>query len=350
MTNELLSGPQSRIKILKGIDETTKAIATTAGPQGRNQILCEVMPVPLQNGGVKHQRVFSSTKDGVTVSRSITHPDVQMEAGGIMVKDVCERTVEDSGDGPQPLYAKVLTPIGFVEMGSLKEGDIICGTNQTIQSVIGVYPKGQKKIVRVKFADGRIVECCEDHLWEVVDKNAKGGRGERLVLTTKRIVDTSRISYKRSGNGSHDFYVPVTPVEFYQNSSEMPLDPYLVGLLLGDGSLSGTGSIELCIGDKKAHIIPKIRLPEGITLNTTFVERKNSYRIKFVGCDTSGFYMKDILKQMGLLGVRSNTKFIPKPYLYSSFESRQRLLWGLTDTDGHISNRGLFSTPQLAVN
>ena len=99
MTNELLSGPESRKKILEGINKTTDAIAITIGPQGRNQILCEVVPVPLQNGGVRHQKVFSSTKDGVTVSRSITHPDTQMEAGGMMVKDVCERTVAESGDG-----------------------------------------------------------------------------------------------------------------------------------------------------------------------------------------------------------------------------------------------------------
>ena len=99
MTNELLSGPESRKKILEGINKTTDAIAITIGPQGRNQILCEVVPVPLPNGGVRHQKMFSSTKDGVTVSRSITHPDTQMEAGGMMVKDVCERTVAESGDG-----------------------------------------------------------------------------------------------------------------------------------------------------------------------------------------------------------------------------------------------------------
>jgi len=98
MTNELLSGPDSRKKMLEGINKAADAIAATIGPQGRNQILCEVIQVPLQNGGVKHQRVFSSTKDGVTTSRSIVHPDVQMEAGNMILKDVCEKTVQSCGD------------------------------------------------------------------------------------------------------------------------------------------------------------------------------------------------------------------------------------------------------------
>ena len=49
--------------------------------------------------------------------------------------------------------------------------------------------------------------------------------------------------------------------------------------------------------------------------------------------------MFDYVREIGLLGTNSSTKFIPTEYLYSDYESRLRLLKGLTVTDGHINKK-----------
>jgi hypothetical protein len=64
------------------------------------------------------------------------------------------------------------------------------------------------------------------------------------------------------------------------NKKELPIPPYTMGVLLGDGSLGDTGSIEICIGKSKEHIINKLILPKGIQTNIKYVDKKNSYRIK----------------------------------------------------------------------
>ena len=64
------------------------------------------------------------------------------------------------------------------------------------------------------------------------------------MMSLKDLLDDYQtISF--DGSNKYKYYVPSTYVEYYENKSEMPLDPYLVGILLGDGSLRESGSIEL---------------------------------------------------------------------------------------------------------
>jgi DNA polymerase III subunit gamma/tau len=73
-----------------------------------------------------------------------------------------------SGGGKaQPLKSKVLTPYkGFVELGSVKEGDLIYGELGDIHKVEGVYPQGLKHTYTIYFDDNTTVKCSADHLWE----------------------------------------------------------------------------------------------------------------------------------------------------------------------------------------
>ena len=67
----------------------------------------------------------------------------------------------------QPLYSKVLTPAGFVEMGTIETGDkVISGTNN-IATVLGVYPQGKKPIYEITLEDGSTCRCCDEHIWHV---------------------------------------------------------------------------------------------------------------------------------------------------------------------------------------
>ena len=322
MGKQITFNDDARTKLLEGVNIIADAVKVTLGPKGRNVII--------DNGrGAPHV-----TKDGVTVAKEISVDDPVANVGVQLVKEVASKTADNAGDGPQPLYSKVLTPRGFVEMGSLSVGDEICGTDNTIQSVVGVYPKGDKEIVEIQFSDGRVVECCEDHLWDITTYY-----GRKITTTVKSMVEFGvRI-------GSHySFYTPQTSVDFsHQNC---PLDPYTLGVLLGDGSIGALtphdGSIEISLGKSKGHIIDKIVLPEGLELSHTYIDNTNSYRVKIKGRTTTGHTFHDILKTLNILGTTSHTKYIPDIYLYNTLECREQLLQGMLDTDGYINIRGLF--------
>lgn len=272
------------------------------------------------------------TNDGATILKEI---DVQHPTAKIIV-DVAKSQDEECGDGPQPLYAKVLTPNGFKLMGNIKVGDVICGTNGTKQKVIGVFPKGKKRIYKIKFADGRETECCKDHIWTVF----KSDNGTKCNMTTEEMFKNGIFRMEKNGYKRHKYYVPISQSDF--NKKKLPLDPYFLGVLLGDGSLVGSRDIEISLGKNKEFVLSKIKLPKGLKLKIKYIDNKNYFRIKVRGETKDGKSIKDILKDLGLFGCRSNDKFIPKTYLYSDYNSRIKLLEGLSDTDGYMNKSGLL--------
>lgn len=325
--------PKAHNELLKGATILAEAVKSTMGPSGHSVIIDMETGPPL------------ITKDGVTVAKSINLSDRLQSMGAELIKEVASKTNEAAGDGPQPKYAKVLTPNGWTTLGNLKVGDTICGTNGSFQSVVGVFDKGIKDIYRVALCDGnsatRFVECSEDHLWDVTTHYR-----HPYILTTKQMIESGLTA---GSNGGGRYFVKPTPVEFLEKEN-LPLDPYLLGVLLGDGSLSKNGDVEIAVGLKEEYIIDKLVLPSGCKIRKQFyIDKKHYIRAIISGNIVKGqprygtkSIIKNALNSLGLLGTNSHTKFIPKDYLYSSIKSRKALLEGLIDTDGTISNRGLF--------
>lgn len=327
MAKTLIIGEKARTKACKALRKIAAAVGTTLGPAG--------LPAILDKPSVVSGELYPTvTKDGVTVISNLDFVDPVTYAVHQFAKLAANHSVADSGDGPQPLYSKVLTPTGFVDMRDVYVGMDICGTNGSVQKVLGVFPKGEKEIYEIEFSNNMVVECCADHLWTVVNTV----NGPKLQTKTTKELQDGYLYIRPNGGPNHNYYVPRTVVEF-ADSQNMPLDPYLVGVLLGDGSLSGTGSVEMSLGAAKEHIISKLKLPEGLSLTTTYIQEKNAFRVKIKGKTPCGQTIHDIVESIGLLGTSSHTKFIPKAYLYSPIHVRTQLLQGLIDTDGHVNQR-----------
>ena len=115
-------------------------------------------------------------------------------------------------------------------------------------------------------------------------------------------------------------YVPdIQPLDFGRND-ELPIDPYWLGLWLGDGS-------------KSAPIIKCWHKFQQHCRNTVYKitrEAKDSHGDLFLSYCFQGLRKK--LVDLNLL----NNKHIPDIYLYSSVENRLKLLAGLMDTDGEV--------------
>ena len=322
---------EAREKIKTGVDKLANAVKVTLGPKGRN------VAYKAEDGTIK------ITKDGVTVAKHVFLNDPMESIGAEVVKETSALTNKLVGDAPQDLDSAILTPTGWATMRDMKVGSVICGTNGTFQKVTGVYPQGEHEVYNVHLSGGAVVKCSYDHLWTVRNR-----RGTKKTLQLKELIkDYIKIS-KRDGSKSSKYFVETTTVDFIEDKQKLPIDPYFLGLLLGDGSLSGgtkrtKATIELALGKNKEHVLDKIVLPKGVNMRSTWVASKNYFRVKFTGVDkNNNSIMKKLLNDIELLGVKSKSKFIPDSYLYSSIKTRKALLQGLLDTDGHINKRGLF--------
>lgn len=224
----------------------------------------------------------------------------------------------------QPLDAQVLTPTGWTRMGDIQVGDLVVGRDGRAWPVTGVFPQGEKDIFRVTFRDGSSTECCDDHLW-LVETPLRKWRGHPAHVLPLREL---RRRLKDAAGNCRYFVPMVQPVEF--TDGPLPLDPYLLGALLGDGGLT-TGTPTFSTAD--AEMIERIaaRLPPGVSLRK---RGKYDYHIS-TGHHGHANVVTRALRRLGVMGKRSEHKFIPPDYLLSSVATRHAVLQGLLDTDGY---------------
>jgi len=242
----------------------------------------------------------------------------------------------------QPLYSTVYTPKGPVKMGDLAIGDLVCTPDGGTAPVINIYPQGFKDCYRVYFSDNTTVDCCDEHLWKVYTEsdrnhNREFGKDRFSVLQTKDMIGSV---IKR---GRKNYKLPITSPVFYEENEELPLDPYLVGALIGDGGMTGSNTV-FTSADKEvldivSDIVAKYDLIVKPTKDTLRGE-KYDYRIvnKVIVSNTKKNYVTECTLALNLR-CKSEFKRIPKIYLYSSVENRISLLQGLLDTDGTVCNK-----------
>ncbi|GID31186.1 PhoH-like protein [Paractinoplanes brasiliensis] len=228
----------------------------------------------------------------------------------------------------QPLTAKVLTPDGWRQIGDLRVGDLVVGSDGTPTPVLGVYPQGRKPVYRVTTQDGASTLACGEHLWTVrtVDDRSKG-RPARVLQTQ------DMIGKLRRGN-VHRYELPlVQPVEFVPQ--DVPMDPYALGLLLGDGCLTTATTPSFSAKDPELADALDAALP-GITL---FRKNEIDYILRRSdGGGRGGVITANpvtaVLRELELDGTRSHTKFVPERYLLNSAAVRLAVLQGLLDSGG----------------
>src|ERR1035437_7933905 len=157
----------------------------------------------------------------------------------------------------QPLYSELLTPNGWIQMGDIIVGDYVIGSDGKPKKVLGVFPQGVKDIYEVNFNDGTSTRCCDEHLWNV-NTYIRNWRKNPFQTKTLRSIMNEGVTFK---NGNHKHYIPIVkPIEFEKR--ELKIDPYILGCLLGDGSIISKYGIGFSSLDKE--IIDEIskRLPE----------------------------------------------------------------------------------------
>jgi replicative DNA helicase len=232
----------------------------------------------------------------------------------------------------QPLDAKVLTKRGFVCMGSLKIGDEIASVDGAPSRVIGIFPQGERQLYRVELSDGRSAEACAEHLWRVCHR----GWNEPRVVSTERLMEMlQRQRYRRR------LYIETFSGDFGDDTG-LPIDPWLLGVLLGDGTLHQSS---VMFSTASAETVERVRSVVGAAHEVTHAGAYD-YRIVQAGPKTRGYGhrstnpLKAALEALGVWGAHAYDKFIPRRYLEASLQSRTQLLAGLIDTDGWIEKWG----------
>ncbi|GAA3652905.1 LAGLIDADG DNA endonuclease family protein [Lentzea atacamensis] len=228
----------------------------------------------------------------------------------------------------QPIFTPVLTPDGYRPIGSLQVGDLVIGSNGEPTPVLGVYPQGEKDVYRVTAQDGSSTLACGEHLWTVRTASDRRRNKPWRVLETKEMIGNLRAAHARR------YELPLLSAPVCLPEREVPMNPYALGLLLGDGCITGSTTPSFSTSD------PALAFALQVALEPIAVMRKNQVdytlnRVKAPGdVVTLENPVTAVMRQLELHGTRSHAKFVPELYLHNSADVRLALLQGLLDSDG----------------
>lgn len=130
--------------------------------------------------------------------------------------------------------------------------------------------------------------------------------------------------------------------DFEESKKNMPLDPYFLGLCLGDGSITSS----LSITTQRQEIVEYLySFVKQYNMYIRVAEKKgtnNKSKSYFLskGCGRGGNPIINAIKDIGLYNRKSGDKFIPIQYLTSNKENRYKLLAGFLDTDAYYNKSG----------
>jgi phosphate starvation-inducible PhoH-like protein len=228
----------------------------------------------------------------------------------------------------QPVFTKVLTPKGFRPIGELRVGDEVIGSDGHPTEVLGVYPQGFKEIYRLHAQDGASTLASGDHLWSVHTRDDRRRGKPARIMQTKEMIGNLRAAHYRR----YELPMLSAPVSF--EPQPVLMDPYALGLLIGDGCLTCSTTPTFATNDPElaealARLIPGIEARRKSVVDYVLNRVTRPGEVITIENPVTG-----VLRRLGLAGSRSNTKFIPESYLFNSSDVRLAVLQGLLDSDG----------------
>ncbi len=245
--------------------------------------------------------------------------------------------------GAQPVDTKIFTEQGFIDAKKARVGMRVYGEDGELHDIIGVYTRGARDVFTIMFSDGSSIQSCAENLLTYQSQYDKK-KGQYRMKSVKAIIEQPLWYNTSRGDKNSKFFTPlIKPLKF--SKKKLSIHPYVLGVLLGDGCLTA-GSITL--SNPELDIVHKFErlLGEGFSL---VGYKKSNWTIKdnlpINTHNRKGEYknrLKYSLYKLGLIGKKSNEKFIPLEYMLSSIEDRIELLRGLIDTDGNVNGSQIY--------
>ncbi len=136
MSKVIEFGPEARKQLVNGIDKLADAVVSTLGPNGRNVVIA-------------NQGYPQSTKDGVTVAKSISLSDNVEEVGASMVKQAAIKTADNAGDGTttSTLLAREMVKAGLSHLNNGANAvEIKRGIDKAVSQVVELLRENSEDI------------------------------------------------------------------------------------------------------------------------------------------------------------------------------------------------------------
>lgn len=218
---------------------------------------------------------------------------------------------------------------GWVTMGEIETGDIVFDDNGNTTRVLCAHSVlFNQTCYDIEFSDGSTITADAEHLWNVKVTPGYSGKSQMITVTTQQMLNDMRNEgdstwrtkkRKRRTEKRSMFYIDRPSVISYPSiDAKVELDPYLLGCWLGDG-----GTKSGIFTTSESHFIDAFA--------------KHGFILRHVS--KYDYYVKGMRQKLREIGVWNN-KHVPEQYLRGNITTRQHVLAGIIDTDGHVDSCG----------
>jgi replicative DNA helicase len=205
----------------------------------------------------------------------------------------------------------------------VQEGDLLMGDDSTPRRVLSIA-RGQERMYWIRQNKGMDYRVNESHILSLKRSRTEGShqKGDVLNITVRDYLTKSN-KFKTNYKGYK------VAVEFPEQ--ELPLDPYFVGLWLGDGH-----SYSSRLTNTDAEVVDYLQeyATERDSQLVAYHQPGKAPNYAITAGQRGGRSTSSVQSQLRNLAVIEN-KHIPQKYLINSTENRLKLLAGLVDSDGH---------------
>lgn len=207
---------------------------------------------------------------------------------------------------------------GWLTMGSIEVGDIVFDKNGDETTVLHTSTIHNKPCYKIKFDNNVEIISDFDHRWDISYPLKK----DNVVLTTEELY-----KHCQSIKGNRKYgNIPRVNISkpLCSNNQNCALDPYVLGVWLGDGH-SSCGMITN-MHESIFNEIKRRGFEIGEDVSQGGAGKANTKTI---------YGLRTLLRKYNLL----NNKHIPTEVLLSDFEYKRQVLFGLMDTDGYYNKK-----------
>lgn len=212
---------------------------------------------------------------------------------------------------------KILTDSGWKRVGDVIMSDKLVAPDGSYTDIEGIFYQEQGTLYKVTFEDDCSLVVDGEHLWSV----RSGSNGYRYVSefvtkTTNELIQS--LSKKRTS-----WYIPL--IEATPGIKWSGADPYILGQLLGDGTMSGAHpTIYSCDDETREYLTERGW--------KAYKYREKIWMLQATNRDTRAG--TEIISGKGV------DKIIPAELLSADENTRLALLQGLMDSDGTVGKDG----------
>lgn len=217
---------------------------------------------------------------------------------------------------------QILTNSGWKLVREVSYNDSLVSIDGSYTKIMGIFHSFSKNMYKIVFDDGAETKCDGDHLWSI----KTGNHGKRDGWIVRSTEDIKKMK--------DSVYIP-TLLGYAPGKTWEGPDPYILGLILGDGTLTGKHTTVYSADDE---IIDYLRLNGWNVYNYG----RTVSMCQLVGGDES---FRSILGRC----IGSN-KAVPTSLMDSDAYSRLALLQGLMDSDGSIDKEGRCTFSSISEN